>query len=60
MERIYRLAVTLLQDTEDVPEEFAKVLNDDFREITGLTAMKSGFTFQSISRKIQHKISSSS
>jgi hypothetical protein len=33
MERIYRFAVTLLQDTEDIPEEFAKVLNDDFWEI---------------------------
>ncbi|MGI0011226.1 MAG: hypothetical protein ACREAE_07485 [Nitrosopumilaceae archaeon] len=33
MERIHKFAVALLQDTEDIPEEFAKILNEDFWEI---------------------------
>lgn len=33
MEQIYQFAVALLQNTEDIPIEFAKTLNDDFWEI---------------------------
>jgi hypothetical protein len=33
MGRIYNFAVALLQDTEDIPEQFAKILNEDFWEI---------------------------
>lgn len=33
IETIHKFAVTLLQDSEDIPEEFAKVINEDFWEI---------------------------
>jgi hypothetical protein len=33
IETIQRFVVTLLRESEDIPEEFAKVINEDFWEI---------------------------
>lgn len=33
MEGIYKFAMSLMQNAEDIPGEFAKILNDDFWEI---------------------------
>jgi len=33
LERIYQFAVNWLQESEDIPDEFAKILNEDFWEI---------------------------
>jgi len=33
IETIHKFAVTLLKESEDIPEDFAKVINEDFWEI---------------------------
>lgn len=32
-EVIYKFALSLMQNSEDIPEEFAKIINDDFWEL---------------------------
>lgn len=33
IETLHKFAVTLVKDSEDIPEEFVKVINEDFWEI---------------------------